>query len=111
MIIRILGEGQYEIPESERGTLEGLDAALVSAVGLVREADAGQAHPNHRQQRHAAFATALGAIIDEVRHAGQTLADDAFAPSDLVVPFADATLAETKSLLADSGDAVGPDDR
>ena len=53
----------------------------------------------------------MGAIIDEVRHAGQTLADDAFAPSDLVVPFADATLAETKSLLADSGDAVGPDDR
>ena len=96
MIIRILGDGQYEIPESERGTLEGLDAALVSAV------EGGD---------DAAFATALGAIIDEVRHAGQTLADDAFAPSDLVVPFADATLAETKSLLADSGDAVGPDDR
>jgi hypothetical protein len=96
MIIRILGEGQYEIPESERGTLEGLDAALVSAV------EGGD---------DAAFATALGDIIDEVRHAGQTLADDAFAPSDLVVPFADATLAETKSLLADSGDAVGPDDR
>ena len=96
MIIRILGEGQYEIPESERGTLEGLDAALVSAVEGGHDA---------------AFATALGAIIDEVRHAGQTLADDAFAPSDLVVPFADATLAETKSLLADSGDAVGPDDR
>ena len=96
MIIRILGEGQYEIPESERGTLEGLDAALVSAV------EGGDA---------AALATALGAIIDEVRPAGQTLAAAAVAPSDLVVPFADATLAETKSLLADSGDAVGPDDR
>jgi hypothetical protein len=96
MIIRILGEGQYEIPESERGTLEGLDAALVSAVG---------------GGGHAPLAPPVGGNIDEVRHAGQTLADDAFAPSDLVVPFADATLAETKSLLADSGDAVGPDDR
>ncbi|MGP0108870.1 MAG: PspA-associated protein PspAA [Acidimicrobiales bacterium] len=96
MIIRILGEGQYEIPETERRTLEGLDAALVGAV------DGGH---------EAAFAAALGAIIDEVRQAGQALADDAFAPSDLVVPFADATLAETKTLLADSGDAVGPDDR
>ncbi|HEY4946880.1 MAG TPA: hypothetical protein VII19_03205 [Acidimicrobiales bacterium] len=96
MIIRILGEGQYEVPDAERGTLEGLDAALVNAVDVGEEA---------------AFTAALRAITDEVRRAGQALADDAFAPSDLVVPFADATLAETKSLLADSGDAAGQDDR
>jgi hypothetical protein len=96
MIIRILGEGQYEIPDGERGTLAELDAALVDAV------DAGD---------EAAFTAALAAITDEVRRAGQALADDAFAPSDLVVPFADATLAETRELLAGSGDAAGTDDR
>ncbi len=96
MIIRILGEGQYEIADEERSTLEELDATLVKAV------DSGD---------EASFTAALSAINDEVRRAGQALAADAFAPSDLVLPFADATLAETKSLLADSGDAAGPDDR
>jgi heat shock protein HtpX len=37
------------------------------------------------------FVPALGALTDEVRGAGEPVADDAFAPSDLVVPFADAT--------------------
>ena len=39
------------------------------------------------------------------------MADDAFAPSDLVVPFSDATLAETKGLLAQADDAPRSDDR
>ena len=47
-----------------------------------------------------AFAGALAALTDEVRSAGQALADDNFAPSDLVVPFADGTLEETRALLA-----------
>ena len=50
----------------------------------------------------AAFTSALLALTAEVRRVGETLADDAFTPSELVVPFADATLAETKRLLADS---------
>jgi hypothetical protein len=35
---------------------------------------------------------------------------DAFAPSDLVIPFADATLEETKGLLAEPGADPASDD-
>jgi hypothetical protein len=95
VIVRILGEGQYSIPDGERGTLETLDSSVAEAV------DGGNAE---------AFTTALGALTDSVRRLGTPLADDDFAPSDLVVPFPDATLEETKGLLAESGDSPGSDE-
>ncbi len=88
MIVRILGEGQYDVPEADRPGLDGLDAALNAAV----EGD-----------DEAAFASALAALVAEVRRVGTELAADAFTASDLVVPFSDATLAETKALLAEPG--------
>ena len=57
------------------------------------------------------FGPALAALAAEVRSAGEALGDDAFAPSDLVVPFADATLEETKALLAEQGENNGGNDR
>jgi hypothetical protein len=95
VIVRILGEGQYSIPDGERGTLEALDTAVAEAV------DSGD---------EAAFAPALAALSAAVRKLGQPLADDAFAPSDLVVPFPDATLQETKRLLAEPSDASATED-
>jgi hypothetical protein len=92
VIVRILGEGQYTVPDDHRGTLEKFDQAV----------DRGD---------EAGFSTALAALTAEVRQAGEPLADDAFAPSDLVVPFADSTLAETKALLADQGESNGGQDR
>jgi hypothetical protein len=94
VIVRILGEGQYEVGDSERGVLDKMDDALMDAV------DSGD---------EAAFGAALAALAAEVRRTGMALGDDAFTPSDLVVPFADATLEETKSLLAQPGDVGGPD--
>ena len=95
MIVRILGEGQYEVPDQLRATLEGLDDALVKAV------DSGD---------ESAFATALAAVTAEVRQSGAVLPDDAYPSSDLVVPFADATLEETKKLLSEIVDTA-PDER
>ena len=93
MIVRILGEGQFSVPDQDRGALEALDAVLVEAVDSSDEA---------------AFTSALTALATEVRRAGTPLADDAFAPSDLVVPFADASLDETRDLLKEPG-APGTD--
>ncbi len=90
MIVRILGEGQYSVPEGQRGALEKLDAAL------------GQAVDNDDEE---AFERDLAALTTVVRKVGEPVADDAFAPSDLVVPFPDATLEETKVLLAESEDS------
>ncbi len=94
MIVRILGEGQYTVPDSERAGLEALDRDLLAAV------EAGDED---------AFAKSLAALTDGVRRSGEAVPDDAFAPSDLVVPFADATLAETEALLSDSSEP-GTDD-
>jgi hypothetical protein len=90
VIVRILGEGQYVVPDSEQATLEKLDRALVAAV---------DAHDED------AFSTALTALTAGVRKAGQAVPDDDFAPSDLVIPFSDASLAETEKLLADAKEA------
>ncbi len=95
MIVRILGDAQYEVPAEAKGALETLDDALVKAVEGNDEAT---------------FTDALTKLIAEVRRAGTPLAADAFAPSDLVVPFADASLEETKTLLADSGGPAESDD-
>ncbi len=96
MIVRILGDGQYAIDAGERHVLDALDGALLDAVN-------GGDEP--------AFATALDALIAEVRRTGVPVADDDFAPSDLVVPFSDSTLEETKGLLAEPGGDAGSDDR
>jgi hypothetical protein len=94
VIVRILGEGQYSVPDGERGALEKLDAALAEAVESTDEES---------------FSRSLSALTAAVRKVGEPVADDAFAPSDLVVPFPDATLDETKDLLAEA-DGAGPDD-
>ena len=96
MIVRILGEGQYTVPDERRDALGKLDDAVAEAVD---------------QGDQVRFAEALAALTAEVRSSGVTLADDAFAPSDLVVPFADASLEETRALLADHGESHEGDDR
>jgi hypothetical protein len=96
VIVRILGEGQYEIDGSHRSALDQLDSALMDAVTTGDED---------------AFSGALEALITEVRSSGTPVPDDDFAPSDLVVPFSDSTLEETKGLLAEPGGDAGADER
>ncbi len=96
MIVRILGEAQYDIPDEERDTLGSLDAAVTKTV------DNGDSD---------AFARALADLTAAVRRLGTPLTVDDFAPSDLVVPFPDATLEETKVLLTDTANGAGSEER
>jgi hypothetical protein len=96
MIVRILGEGQYAIDNSDRGVLDGLDATLMETV------DGGDEE---------AFGAALASLIAEVRRLGRPVPDDNFSTSDLVVPFSDSSLEETKGLLAEPGADAASDDR
>ncbi len=93
MIVRILGEGQYSVPDTEKKALEKLDGDLVTAVEARDEG---------------AFHQALAALTAAVRDRGDPVPADALSPSDLVVPFEDSTLAETEALLADV--VAGDDD-
>ncbi|MBZ4018584.1 PspA-associated protein PspAA [Streptomyces purpurogeneiscleroticus] len=88
MIMRILGEGQYEIAEEHLDRLNELDVPLQSA------ADAGD---------EAAFATALSVLLDVVRSLGTPLPDETVVSSDLVLPGADTSLHEVRDLLSGEG--------
>jgi hypothetical protein len=88
VIVRILGEGQLDVSDSELDGLNALDDALQSAV------ESGD---------DAAFGDALQALLSRVRDIGTPVADDEIVPSDLVLPSADASLAEVRELLGDEG--------
>ncbi|WP_406364865.1 hypothetical protein [Streptomyces sp. NBC_01546] len=88
MIMRILGEGQYEITEEHVARLNQLDSALQTAA---------DAHDD------VAFTTALSALLDAVRTLGTPLPDERITPSDLVLPDEDTSLAQVRELLSDEG--------
>ena len=91
MIVRILGEGQYDLSEEALDALNDLDARVESSV------EAGDEE---------AFQTALTALLDGVRAAGAEHDADSLEPSDLILPMPDASLAEVRDLL--SGDGLIP---
>jgi hypothetical protein len=86
MIVRILGEGRYEVPEADLPAIEQLDATLVDALDRGDEA---------------AFAGALADLTGEVRHTGTALGDDDLRTSDLAIPHPGSTLREVQELLAE----------
>jgi hypothetical protein len=88
MIVRILGEGQLEVAESELDRLNELDATLQQAV------EAGDED---------GFRAALTALVDGVRSVGTPLPDDSLSDSDFILPPADGTLDEVRALLNDDG--------
>ncbi|MDW4911230.1 hypothetical protein RB628_39515 [Streptomyces sp. ADMS] len=88
MIMRILGEGQYETAEERLDRLNELDAPLRSA-----------ADPGDEQ----VFASALSALLDAVRSLGTPLPDERITPSDLVLPDEDTSLTQVRELLSDEG--------
>ena len=93
MIVRILGEGQYDVAAEHADGLNELDSALETAVETGDEQ---------------AFRDALLALLGRVREVGQRLPDDALEPSDAAVPGEDATLAEVKDLLVGSDEGFIP---
>jgi len=88
MIVRILGEGQLEVPESAVAELNELDAALEAAVNGNDEA---------------AFRQALAALLARLRQVGSPADASDLRPSELIIPQPDATMAEVRKLLTDDG--------
>jgi hypothetical protein len=91
MIVRILGEGQYDLSDDAVSALNDLDAKVEAAV------ESGD---------QAAFDQALAQLLDGVRTAGVAHEADSLEPSDLILPMADATLDEVRDML--SGDGLIP---
>ncbi|HEU4514995.1 MAG TPA: hypothetical protein VFR87_17935 [Nocardioidaceae bacterium] len=92
MIVRILGEGQWEVSEEHLVELNKLDDEVEAAVEKADET---------------AFSNSLGALLDDVRKWGSRLPDDSLHDSDLILPPADATIDEVRHLL--EGEGLIPD--
>ena len=88
MIIRILGEGQYDVADDAVAGLNTLDDTLEQAV------DTGDA---------AVFTESLAGLLAAVRAAGTPLADDSLEDSDLILPPSDATIDEVRAMLTGEG--------
>lgn len=88
MIVRILGEGQYDVADSTVDRLNRLDDEVEKTV------EAGD---------EPAFQAALGEMLKVVRTIGTPHAVDGLEVSDVVLPPADATLDEVRELLGDDG--------
>ena len=91
MIVRILGEGQYDLSDDAVSALNDLDAKVEAAV------ESGDDD---------GFKAALASLLDGVRTAGVPHDADSLSPSDLILPMADATLHEVRDML--SGDGLIP---
>ena len=85
MIVRILGDGQYELPENMESEFERLDNHLIAHVEDGDEE---------------AFRRELAELIGIVQQ-GSEVPDDDFRPSDAVLPSPNASLADVQELLSE----------
>jgi hypothetical protein len=92
MIVRIATEGQYELTDGELPALEELDRAVL---------DACEANDEPR------FRTAYARLLELVRTQGRALSDEELAPSGMILPPPDVTLAEARREF--TGEGLIPD--
>jgi hypothetical protein len=92
MIVRISGEDQYRLDDSEAGRLNELE----NAVGAVVEGGSEDG-----------FDDAFGALLDFVRAHGTPVGEDELAGSDVILPPADLTFQEAGTEF--TGEGLIPD--
>jgi hypothetical protein len=92
VIVRIMGEGQYEVDDGLQARLNEIDDEVGAAFAAGDQA---------------AMSEALRRLAEEVRGAGRRLDDTDLSPSDAVVPPEDLTLDEAHELL--EGEGLIPD--
>ncbi len=88
MIVRIMGEGQLAVADGDLAALNSLDGELETAIESGDEEK---------------FRTALHALLERVRTVGEALPPEDLAPSELILPPADATMDEVRQMLGDEG--------
>lgn len=88
MIIRILGVGQFDVPDEAMGELNALDEALTGPV-------------EHHDE--AALHAGLEKVLEAVQRLGEPVPYDFLGPSDLMLPGPDSTLDDIRNLLTEEG--------
>ena len=88
MILRVLGIGQFELPDDAVTELNSLDDALTGPV---------------EQHDDEALHAGLEKILEAVHRLGTKLPDDYLGPSDMLMPGPDSTVDEIRELLTEEG--------
>ena len=88
MIVRILGEGQFQVDDAEVDGLNRLDDDL---QGALESGDGTR------------FRHALDALLGRVRAVANALPADSLEASDLILPPSDADIEEVRAMLTDEG--------
>lgn len=92
MIVRISGEGQYRLEDSDAERLNDLENGVVAVVEGAQEDG---------------FADAFRALLDYVRTQGTPLSDDDLDASDVILPPSDISFAEAGEEF--TGEGLIPD--
>jgi hypothetical protein len=92
VIVRLMGEGQFRVDESDVDELNGIDNAAAAALEVGDEAG---------------FRLRLEELHEKVRGIGEPLELADLSASDLIVPPVDLSLEEARELF--SGDGLIPD--
>jgi hypothetical protein len=92
MIVRILTEGQYNLPGAYIDDLNAIDNELVDVVAA---------------EDQEAFSTVLKRMLDLVREHGSPVPIDELVESDLVLPEPDITLKEAGEMFVGEGIVPG----
>ena len=92
MIVRIVGDGQYEFPDDQSDRLNELDNQLVT---IVESGDEAQ------------FTDVFGKLVELVRSSGSPVPDEELVASDVILPPEDLTLAEAAHEF--TGEGLIPD--
>ncbi len=92
MIVRLMGEGQYELDKKHVDEVNKIDNNIVN---IVKKGD------------EKVFKTEFKKLSDYVKRNGKKIPDDVIKPSEFIIPPSDLTLDEAKKIFA--GDGLFPD--
>jgi hypothetical protein len=92
MIVRIMGEGQWNLADDKLPELNEVDAKVEQAVSGNDEAS---------------FKASFAALLELVRGGGERVPDEVLHDSDVILPPADSTLAEMRELISGDGLIAG----
>ncbi len=88
MIIRILGEGQFRLEDSQIGKVNKIDNQIVDHVQKGNKAE---------------FLRDLASLISTVKELGEPLDPIEIIPSDIIIPPGDLSLEEARKVFCDEG--------
>ncbi len=88
MIVRLMGEGQYDIDKKHVDEINKIDNTLVK---IVNKGDEKTFKAEYRR------------LTESVRKYGKKIPDEVLKPSDVIIPPADITIEEARKIFQGEG--------